>query len=124
MDTLLIFFILPLATIIIAVIMERLLNSPITVAAFVFAFAIVIVFIAFDASDLIFAIVYTILAYIVALITCIIRSLCRRNNDDDDDDNDENSNGDNNSVCNCLGANRAINGNGSIGCSCNRGRRF
>lgn len=125
MDILLIFFILPLATIIIATIMESLLNNPIAVAAFVFSIAIVIVFIAYDASDLIYAIIYTILAYIVAVITCLIRGLCRGNNNDDDDDDDGDSNDNNNSVCNCLGTNRMSNNiNNTSGYGYTRGRRF
>lgn len=120
MDILLIFFILPLATIIIATIMERLLNNPIAVAAFVFALAIVIVFIAFEPADLIYALVYTILAYVVAVITCLIRRFCNRNNNDNNDE-DDNNNNNNNSICNCLGLN---NMNNTSGCGCNRNRRF
>ena len=120
MDILLIFFILPLATIIIATIMERLLNNPIAVAAFVFALALVVVFIAFEPSDLIYALVYTILAYVVAVIACLIRRFCNRNNNNNSEE-DDNNNNNNNSMCNCLGLN---NMNNTSGCGCNRGRRF
>lgn len=109
MNTLLLFFALPVATIILAVILERLLRCPIAVAAIFFAIYLIVTFAAFDETFLIFAIVYTILAYIAAVITCLTRRLnigrclcCSSQspiaNDDVSDETDEN---DDNNDCGC-----------------------
>lgn len=86
MNNLLIFFALPVATIILASVFEKIINSPIAVAATAFAIYLIVTFAAFDESFLIAAIVYTILALISALITRFFIDLCCR-----DDDNDSNS---------------------------------
>lgn len=78
MSNLLLFFALPVATIILAIVLERILESPILVAATAFAIYLIVTFAVFDESFLIFAIVYTILAYIAAVIarfiTCLINN--------------------------------------------------
>ena len=113
MSNLLIYFALPVATIILAIVFQKILESPILVAATVFAIYLIVTFAAFDESFLIFAIVYTILAYLTALLTrficCLIRnntspclSSCNNDNDDEQDDNNSNNNG-----CGC-GCNRSI----------------
>jgi len=111
MNTLLIFFALPVATIILAVILERLLRCPIAVGAIFFAIYLIVTFAAFDETFLIFAIVYTILAYIAAVITCLTRRLnigrclcCNSNSPiarDVEGESDENNNNDNNCECGC-----------------------
>lgn len=73
MNTLLIYFALPLATIILAVVLQKLIKSPILVAAIFFAIYLIIAFAAFDATFLVAAIVYTFLAYVTA---SIVRILC------------------------------------------------
>ena len=65
---LLLYFALPIATIILAVVFQKIIRCPILVAAA-----------AFDASFLIFAIVYTILAYLAAAITRFICNFIGRN---------------------------------------------
>ena len=73
---LLVYFALPVATIILAVVFQKIIKSPILVALTAFAIYLIVTFTAFDASFLINAIVYTILAYIAASITqFIIRAL-------------------------------------------------
>ncbi len=73
MNILLIFFALPLATIILAAVLQKLIKSPILVAAIFFAIYLVIAFAIFDATFLVAAIVYTFLAYVIA---SIVRILC------------------------------------------------
>lgn len=69
MNTLLIFFALPIATIILAIVLQKILKCPLLVAATFFAIYLIVTFAAFDASFLVFAILYTILAYITAVLT-------------------------------------------------------
>ena len=73
MNTLLIFFALPVATVILAVVLQKILKNPILVASTFFAIYLIVTFAFFDASFLVFAIVYTILAYITAVL---IRWIC------------------------------------------------
>lgn len=84
------FIVLPLATILISIVLQRLLKSPILVAILVFAIFLILAFTVFSVEFLINTIVYTILAlltaWIVKTICCILRrlgchsSIC--NNDD------------------------------------------
>lgn len=87
MNTLLIFFALPLATIILAIVLQRLIKCPVLVAAIFFSIYLIVTFAVFDATFLIAAIVYTFLAYVTAsivrIICCFIRNCnwdCRENN--------------------------------------------
>lgn len=82
-NLLLLLFALPVATIIIASILETLLNSPLKVTALAFAIYLIVAFATFDASFLIYVIGYTILALISAVITRVIINFI---NDDDDDE--------------------------------------
>lgn len=116
MNTLLIFFALPIAVIIISAILQKVLKSPIAVAALIFAIFLVVTFAAFDETFLIATLAYTILALITALI---VRLLCNENNNSDDEE-------DNDCGCGCL--NNLLNtnsNNNSNGCGCNnRYRRY
>lgn len=122
MNNLLIFFAIPVATIILAIVLQKILKCPLLVAATFFAIFLIVTFAAFDESFLVFAILYTLLALITALIVrficCLIQNsnnscingnamqnncMCgnNSNNDNDDDDNDCGcSNNSNSSVCN------------------------
>ena len=80
MNTLLMFFAFPVATIILAAVLQTILRSPIAVAATFFAIFLVITFAFYDASFLIATIVYTILAYISAALVRVIRNLIERLN--------------------------------------------
>lgn len=117
MNTLLIFFAIPVAVIIFSIVLQKLLQSPLLVAATIFAILLLVTFTAFDESFLVFAILYTLLALITALLVrflcCLINNsdnpcingsamnngICGNNsaNDDDDDENDNS----NNSCCGC-----------------------
>lgn len=79
MNTLLIFFALPIATIILAIVLEKLLRCPILTAATFFAIYLIVAFSVFDATALVFVIIYTILAYITALIAEFLFSRCKKN---------------------------------------------
>lgn len=68
MNTLLILFALPVATIILAVVLEKILRCPFLTALTFFAIYLIVTFAAFDATFLINTIIYTILALISALI--------------------------------------------------------
>lgn len=81
MNNLLIFFALPVATIILASVFQRIIESPLAVAATAFAIYLIVTFAVFDVTFLIAAIIYTILAYISALITRFIHELCNNNSD-------------------------------------------
>lgn len=105
-NLLLFLFALPVATIIIASILETIIKSPISVALLAFAIYLIVAFAAFDASFLIYVILYTALALIAAVITRVILNFI---NDEDDDiiiDGGCNNNNNNNN-------------NGSCGCGCN-----
>ena len=77
MNTLLLFFALPVATIILAIVLQKILNNPLLVAATFIAIYLIVTFAAFDASFLVYAIAYTILAYITAVLTRIICRLLK-----------------------------------------------
>lgn len=78
MDNLLLFFALPVATILLAIVLQRILKCPILVAITFFAIYLIITFAVFDTTFLVFAILYTILAYITALIAKFICQIIRR----------------------------------------------
>ncbi len=113
MNNLLVFFAFPVATIIFAVALQKLLRSPFLVAAVIFAVFLIVTFAAFDESFLVFAILYALLALLTALATRFICCLIRNSNNpcitanlgDEDEEED-------NSECNCqnnCGANRSSN---------------
>lgn len=77
MNTLLIFFAFPVATVILAIVLQKVLKHPLLVAATFFAIYLVITFAFFDASFLVYAILYTILAYITAVLVAWICRLLR-----------------------------------------------
>lgn len=137
---LLLFFALPIATIILAVVFQKILKCPLLVAATFFAIYLILAFTAFDESFLVNAIIYTILAFIVA---SIVQFICRvvdndgltirnlranniranrirtdtlsaneviNNDDDDDDSNNGNTCGCSNNGCICNSNNRGYYG--------------
>lgn len=81
MNNLLIFFALPIATIIFSIALQKILKNPVLVAAVIFAIFLIVTFTAFDETFLVAALVYTILSYITAYLTqlfcrCIRNCLC------------------------------------------------
>ena len=84
MNTLLLFFALPIAVIIISVALQKIFNNPLLVALIVFAVFLVATFVNGNSAYLIATIAYTIIAYITAILTNvisrIIKELNRREN--------------------------------------------
>ena len=72
MNTLLIYLAFPVAVIIFSIVLEKLLNNPIIVAALIFAVFLVVTFAAFDENFLIATFAYTVLSFITALITKLL----------------------------------------------------
>ena len=83
MNTLLLFFALHIATIILAIAAQKILKCPFLVAGVFFAIYLIVAFAAFDASFLVFAVIYTIIAFITAVITKIITNFIENNCDND-----------------------------------------
>lgn len=79
MNLLLILFAFPIATIILASVLEKILNCPIAVAAVFFAIFLVVTFAFFDVAFLIATILYTILAFLSAILTRWICNLLAQN---------------------------------------------
>ena len=77
------FIVLPLATILIAIVLQKLLRSPILVALLVFAVYLILAFTVFEADFLINTIVYTIIAFLTAVVVRIMCCLIRRINCND-----------------------------------------
>lgn len=74
MDNILLFFALPIATIILSIVLQKVLKCPILVAATFFAVYLILTYSVFGSDFLIFAISYTIIAYITAILTkCICK---------------------------------------------------
>lgn len=86
MDTLLLFFAIPVAIIILSIVLQKILRCPILVAATFFAILLIVAFAAFDSSFLIFVIIYTILSYVTAVLTRLVCNLIARFADCFDDD--------------------------------------
>ena len=109
-NILLLFFALPIATIILAIVLQKVLKCPILVAATFFAIYLIVTYTAFNSDFLIFAISYTIIAYITAVLTKYICRLIsqinrwregqRRNNQCCDDECQENQCCNNSCSCN------------------------
>ena len=95
MNILLIFFALPIATIIISIALQKILKCPPLVAAVIFAIFLIVTFAINNINFLVAAIVYAIIAFITAAIVCLICRLIERFCDNDND----------NSNCGC-GCNR------------------
>ena len=80
MNILLLFFALPVATIILSIVLEKILRCPVLTAATFFAIFLIIAFAVFDASFLVFVIAYTILAFIAAAIAESFFRRCKGEN--------------------------------------------
>ena len=92
------FIILPLATILISIVLQKILKSPTLVAILVFAVYLILAFTAFTTEFLVNALVYTLLAFITAsivqLICCLskkFKNSCHENNLNDNIENIQNS---------------------------------
>ncbi len=112
MNILLIFFAIPIATIILSAILETFIRCPFKVAGIFFSIFLVLAFILGGTAELIVAaIIYTILSFITAYIVEIIlrnreENNCGCNNNNNNNNNNCGSNGSNNG-CGC-GRNNSI----------------
>ena len=119
MNNLLVFFAFPVATIILAIVLEKILRNPLLTAATFFAIFLVITFAFFDETFLVFAIVYTILAFITAFIAEIIFGRCRCrnrwieqcNNENNSNNNNNNNNANQENECGCRRENETVTAN-------------
>lgn len=80
MNILLLAFALPIATILLAIVLQKVLRCPLLVAATFFGILLIITYAIFDSSFLVFAILYTLLAYVTAVLTRLICNLISRFN--------------------------------------------
>ena len=122
--------VLPIATIIFSIALQKILKCPILVAGVIFAIYLILAFTVFSTDFLLFAILYTILAYTTAFLTCVfcrissggIESLNVRNiNSQNIRSNNISSN---NLDTDTLTANRIIRSDlddSNNNCCCNRG---
>ena len=143
---LLLFFALPVATIILAIVWQKIIKCPILVAATAFAIFLIVSFVFFDSDFLIFVIIYTILAFIAAWITKFIcqnfgrngwirtinaenintdrlnANIFEVNDGDDDDDNHHNNHCHHNNDNDNENDGCHNNNNCNCNCCCNRCR--
>lgn len=129
MNIILIFVIIPIATIIFALALQKLLKCPALVAGIFLAVFLILAYTVFTTSFLILAIVYTILAYITAVIAELIckirRRLERRCCDNDSRSQTEvinvgnNNSDDCNNVLSLISRNLSALNSGDFGCDDN-----
>lgn len=84
---LLIYFALPVATILLAIVFERVFRMPVLVTAFLYAIYLIVIFSLYAfgvitnlAGAIIALTVYTIIAFITAYLSKLFRSFCNRMN--------------------------------------------
>ncbi len=77
MNTILLFFVLPISIILLSIVLQKVLKCPTLVAITFFAILFIVTYIV-DSGLLIFAIAYTVLSYITAVITRLICSIKSR----------------------------------------------
>ena len=82
MEFLLIFFAFPLAVIIISIALAKILKNPILVASIIFVIGLLLAFIVNNLIILVITIIYAIISYITAFITCLICKWLRENSND------------------------------------------
>ena len=88
MNDLLIYFAFPIATIILSIVLQKVLRNAILTSATFFAAYLIVTFTAFDINFLVYAIAYTILAYITAILTeFVIRRFFDENEQNNDEEN-------------------------------------
>ncbi len=101
MNLLLIFFAIPIATIILSVILQTLICCPFKVAGIAFSIFIVVAFaLGGTAALIVAAIIYTIISFVSAVITMFIQNRIRDNDERDNNCNNDCNNNWNNSCDN------------------------
>lgn len=110
LNTLLIYFALPIAVIIFSIVLQKVSRCPIIVASIIFAIFLVVAFLVDVANFLVATIAYTIVSFITAYLTMLI---CRILNTLENNNNGCNHNCNNNCNNNCCSRinNTAVNNN-------------
>ena len=112
MNNLLIFFAIPLATIIIAVVLEWIWKNYILVTLFAFAVFLIVAFAVGDATLLVLVIIYTILAFLASFLSMIFRKINKRLRCLEEAANEEND-----THCKCQNNNDVSNVNKTNNCN-------
>lgn len=94
MNLLLIFFALPLATIVFSIALQKIIDNPILVASIIFSIFLIVTFVVGDLNLLIATIIYTIISFLTAII---VKYIDENNNENNENNGNCNNNG-NNSV--------------------------
>ena len=108
-----VFFALPLTTILLSIVLQKILKSPILVAFTVFSIFLIVSFVAFLdilAEALIATIIYTIIAYITASAVRIICDILKRNKKCEQNNN-SNSEFEQKNDCGCNSSDETNNSN-------------
>ena len=91
MNDLLVFFALPLATVIISIALQKIFKCPFLVAGVIFAIFLIVTFAIGNLIYLIAAIIYTIISFITAVLMSLICKLVNRLNELDGQQNARNN---------------------------------
>ena len=94
MNLLLIFFALPLATIVFSIALQKIIDNHILVASTIFSIFLIVTFVVGDLNLLIATIIYTIISFLTAII---VKYIDENNNENNENNGNCNNNG-NNSV--------------------------
>ena len=92
MNLLLIFFALPLATIVFSIALQKIIDNPILVASIIFSIFLIVTFVVGDLNLLIATIIYTIISFLTAII---VKYIDENNNENNENNGNCNNNGDN-----------------------------
>lgn len=127
MNVLLLAFAIPVATILLSIVLQKILKCPLLVAATFFAVLLIVTFTVSDLSFLVFAIIYTILAYVTSVLTRFICNLISTTNVLNTNEGGCSASNDSNTgnrqiivLTNDNNANNNIRRNGRNCCNCNR----
>ena len=130
MDPILIFVVLPLATIIFSIALQRLFKCPILVAAIIFAIFLILTYTVFGTDFIIFAILFAVLAFTTAFLSKLfckiirkLRNLEERNTERNCEENEECScrNGDSAELLTIRTGGNCVNNNSNATNNCNCG---
>jgi len=92
MNLLLIFFALPLATIVFSIALQKIIDNHILVASTIFSIFLIVTFVVGDLNLLIATIIYTIISFLTAII---VKYIDENNNENNENNGNCNNNGNN-----------------------------
>ena len=82
MNSLLIFFAIQLAVVIFSIALQKIFRCPVLVAGIILAVGIIVTFVISDLNFLVATLIYTIISYITAVITCLFMRYFNECNND------------------------------------------